>query len=389
MALTELDRQRLHEALDLARGSFGLTEPNPRVGCIIGLDNGEVLGRGATQAAGQAHAEVMALREAAAAGAALNGATAWVTLEPCAHHGRTPPCCDALIAAGIARCVVALGDPFPAVAGGGLRRLREAGVAVELVDDATIIEQATDINIGFLTRIKRGTPWVRLKVAASLDGRTALANGRSQWITGAAARADGHAWRRRASAVLTGVGTVLADDPRLDVRAVATVYQPLRIVLDTQLRTPPTAALLRPPGRAIIVAAAGQSARADALRAVGAEVWDEAAARPDLTALLRRLGQQGINELHIEAGPTLSGAWLETGLVDELLVYLAPSLLGPGRPFATLAERSTLPTAPDYRWQSVQTVGQDLRLLMRRDAIDSPLPVAGGLPASPGETVRR
>ncbi len=369
MPLSELDRTRLQRALQLARGSFGLTEPNPRVGCVIGSEAASIFGQGATQAAGQAHAEVMALRDAAGAGYKVRGATAWVTLEPCAHHGRTPPCCDALVAAGIARCVVVLQDPFPAVAGAGIARLRAAGVQVDIVRDPALIEQARDVNIGFFSRIERGRPWLRLKMAASLDGRTALADGRSQWITGEAARADGHAWRRRASAVMTGIGTVLADDPRLDVRAVPTAHQPLRIVLDSKLRTPVTAALLRPPGQALIIAAPGHAEKASALRQAGAEVWDDWAGRamPELPSLLQELAQRGVNELHVEAGPTLAGSLLAAGLDDELLVYLAPTLLGYGRPFALLPELQDIPATPSYAWRQVDTVGRDLRLLLRRD----------------------
>ncbi len=384
MPLSDLDRVRLNEALALARSSFGLTEPNPRVGCVIGSEGGEVFGRGATQAAGQAHAEVMALRDAAAAGHSVQGATAWVTLEPCAHHGRTPPCSDALIAAGIGRCVAALQDPFPAVAGAGLARLRAADIQVDLVDaaiDVDIANAARDINIGFFSRIERGRPWVRLKMAASLDGRSALENGHSQWITSEAARADGHAWRRRASAVMTGIGTVLADNPRLDVRAVPTVLQPLRIVLDTRLRTPPSAALLRAPGQALLVAAPGQpDSVVGALRAAGAEVWDDWPQQdmPPLPALLARFAARGVNELHVEAGPTLTGALLASGLADELLVYLAPTILGPGRPFALLPARTALPAAPDYRWHIIDVVGHDLRMLLRRFPAD-----AGGVFPTP------
>jgi len=217
--LRPLDHERLQQARGLAEASFGLTEPNPRVGCVIGLDDGQVLAEGATQQAGGPHAEVMALRDAAARGARTHGATAWVTLEPCAHHGRTPPCCDALVEAGIARVVIGSPDPFPQVNGAGIKRLRAAGVRVDLADGAER-EACRELNLGFFSRVERGRPWVRLKVAASVDGCTALLDGQSQWITGEAARRDGHAWRRRASAVLTGVGTVLADDPRLDVRLV-------------------------------------------------------------------------------------------------------------------------------------------------------------------------
>ena len=372
MSLAELDLLRLTEALDLARTSFGLTEPNPRVGCVIGTEAGDVLGRGATQAAGHAHAEVMALRDAQSVGSSVRGATAWVTLEPCAHQGLTPPCCDALVAAGIGRCVVALQDPFPAVAGAGLARMRAAGVVVEHVDDPAIVGAARDINIGFFTRMERGRPWVRVKVAASLDGRTALENGRSQWITGEASRADGHSWRRRASAVMTGIGTVLADDPRLDVRAVTTVNQPLRIVLDSRLRTPSSAALLRVPGKTLVIAAPGNSTAAEGLRAAGAEVWDDWRhnAMPLLSELLVRLANRGINEVHVEAGATLTGALLMAGLADELLVYLAPTILGPGRPFATLPTLAKLPATAGYHWVAYDAVGGDLRVRLRRDDPD-------------------
>lgn len=359
-----LDRTRLLEALALAEGSFGLTEPNPRVGCILGHADGRVIGRGATQQAGSAHGEVMALRDAASRGYPTQGATAWVTLEPCAHHGRTPPCCDALIEAGIARVVVAVGDPFPQVAGAGLARLRAAGVEVVMADD-DIAAAARNLNIGFFSRVQRGRPWVRLKVAASLDGRTALADGSSQWITGEAARADGHAWRRRASAVLTGIGTVLADDPRLDVRTVPTVLQPLRVVVDSALRTPPGARLLAPPGRGVfIVAGADNAGRRQALESRGAEVWVHpgTGGQVDLPSLLAALAARGVNELHVEAGPTLNAALLGAGLVDELLLYLAPKLIGPGRGLAALPALATLADAPTLRFVESAAVGADLRL---------------------------
>ena len=332
----------LTRALALAEQAIGLTEPNPRVGCVILAPDGRELGAGHTQAAGQAHAEVMALRDAAARGHDVRGAIAVVTLEPCSHHGRTPPCCDALIAAGIARVVAAAQDPNPQVAGQGLARLRAAGVAVDLADAAS--EAASrELNIGFFSRMQRGRPFVRLKSAISLDGRTALPDGRSQWITGEAARADGHAWRRRAGAVLTGIGTVLADDPRMDVRLVPTARQPLRLVLDPQGRLPATARILQPPGEARVIGPG----------------------RPELAGLMVELGAQGINELHVEAGPTLSGAFLDAGLVDELLIYQAPMLIGQGRPLAELAPLAGLADA--RRWDLVEAtpIGQDLRLRLR------------------------
>ena len=332
----------LQRALELAGQAVGLTDPNPRVGCVILAPDGRELGAGHTQAAGQAHAEVMALRDAAARGHDVRGATAVVTLEPCSHHGRTPPCCDALIAAGIARVVAAAEDPNPQVAGQGLARLKAAGISVELAGPQA--QQASrELNIGFFSRMQRGRPFVRLKSAISLDGRTALPDGRSQWITGEAARTDGHAWRRRAGAVLTGIGTVLADDPRLDVRLVPTARQPLRLVLDPQGRMPVAARVLQPPGEARVIGPG----------------------RADLPALLAELGTQGINELHVEAGPTLSGAFLDAGLVDELLVYQAPMLIGQGRPLAELAPLAGLGDA--RRWQLVEAtpIGQDLRLRLR------------------------
>lgn len=332
----------LHQALALAGQAIGLSDPNPRVGCVILSAEGQVLGSGHTQPAGQAHAEVMALRDAAAQGHDVRGATAVVTLEPCSHHGRTPPCCDALIAAGIARVVAAIEDPNPQVAGQGLARLRAAGIAVELADPAAA-DVARELNIGFFSRMQRGRPFVRLKSAISLDGRTALPDGRSQWITGEAARADGHAWRRRAGAVLTGIGTVLADDPRMDVRLVPTARQPLRIVLDPRGRMPATARILQPPGEVRIIGPG----------------------RADLSALMAELGSQGINELHVEAGPTLSGAFLDAGLVDELLVYQAPLLIGEGRPLATLTPLGGLDQARRWRVVEATPVGQDLRLRLR------------------------
>jgi diaminohydroxyphosphoribosylaminopyrimidine deaminase/5-amino-6-(5-phosphoribosylamino)uracil reductase len=367
MTSSPLDRERLREALALAETSFGLTEPNPRVGCVIGSESGAVFGRGATQQAGGPHAEVVALRDARAAGHELRGATAWVTLEPCAHHGRTPPCCDALIDAGIARVVVAVGDPFPQVAGEGIARLRAAGVRVEMAD-ADIADAARELNIGFFSRVQRQRPWVRMKIAASLDGRTALLNGASQWITGPEARADGHAWRRRASAVLTGIGTVLDDDPRLDVRHVPTARQPLRVVVDSRLQIPPTARLLQPPGKVLIYAAVDDASRSEALRAAGAQIerLPDDRGKVDLTAMLTDLARRGVNELHVEAGAKLNASLLKAGFVDELLVYLAPTLLGIGREMAALGPFQNLGERLDFGFVAVDRVGADLRLRARR-----------------------
>lgn len=342
-------------ALQLAEQAIGLSEPNPRVGCVIVSPSGALLGEGHTQAAGQAHAEVMALRDAQARGHGVAGATAYVTLEPCAHQGRTPPCCDTLIAAGLARVVVALGDPNPLVGGQGLARLRAAGIQV---DTGLLADVAAELNIGFLTRMRSGRPWVRLKWAASLDARTALPDGRSRWITGPDARLDGQRWRRRAGAVLTGIGTALADDPRLDVRDIATAKQPLRVLLDRQGRLPAAARLLQPPGELLQVH--GPDASPVATLSWQAPLGEDG--RLDLHAVLAELGSRGINELHVEAGSQLNGALLAAGLVDELLIYLAPKLLGPGRGVAELPLLAELDAARPWRWLDSQLLGGDLRL---------------------------
>ena len=374
-----LDNDRLRQALALAEGSFGLTEPNPRVGCVIGHEDGRILGRGATQQAGGPHAEIMALREAQALGNPVRGATAWVSLEPCAHHGRTPPCCDALIAAGMARVVVAVGDPFNQVDGAGIARLRAAGVQVDMAAQ-DISAAARDLNIGFFSRVQRGRPWLRLKIAASLDGSTALHNGSSQWITGEAARRDGHAWRRRASAVLTGIGTVLADDPRLDVRWVSTAAQPLRVVVDSHFRLPAGARLLAPPGQVLICGAADPASAPAALRNQSAELLSlpGPGGEVDLAALLRALAERGVNELHVEAGARLNGALLRAGLADELLIYLAPMLLGSGRPMASLGPFEALAQRLPLKWLECAPVGADLRI---RALVEGPADASATAPA--------
>ena len=358
----------ISQALGLAAQALFLSNPNPRVGCVLVAPDGRVIGQGFTQQAGGAHAEVMALRDAAAAGESTLGATAYVTLEPCAHQGRTGPCCDALVAAGVARVVASLEDPNPLVGGQGFARLRAAGVAVEVGPGAA---QARELNIGFFSRMVRGMPWVRLKVAASLDGTTALQNGASQWITSPEARADGHAWRARACALLTGIGTVRGDNPRLDVREVATPRQPQVVVVDSRLQTPPNASLLIA-ARACSVYAGGTldakfAARKAALEARGALVVQlpNAQGKVDLRAMLQDLGQRGINELHVEAGHQLNGSLLREGLVDELLVYLAPKLLGPGLGMAHLGVLTELAQGQALRFTSVDRVGPDLRVMAR------------------------
>jgi diaminohydroxyphosphoribosylaminopyrimidine deaminase / 5-amino-6-(5-phosphoribosylamino)uracil reductase len=352
------------QALSLATQAIGVSEPNPRVGCVIVSPDGVVLGSGHTQRAGDAHAEVVALR---AAGAAARGGTAYVTLEPCSHHGRTPPCCDALIEAGVAKVIVALEDPNPQVAGRGIARLRAAGIEVEVVGGEWGAA-SSELNIGFFSRMRRGKPWVRMKVAASLDGRTALTDGTSQWITGEAARADGHAWRKRAGAVLTGIGTVREDDPRLDVRAVATEVQPLRVVVDSRLEISAAARMLQPPGRALVYTTSNDAARVAALASDHVEVASLAAdahGKTDLAAMLADLARRGVNELHVEAGEKLNASLLRAGLVDELLLYVAPRLLGEGRGLAALGALGNLAESFDFEFLDVERVGADLRLRLR------------------------
>ncbi len=354
--------QGMRAALDeAARGMF-ITSPNPRVGCVIVRD-GQLIAAGHTQPAGQAHAEVQALREAAARGLDVRGATVYVSLEPCSHHGRTPPCVDALIEAGVARVVAAVKDPNPLVAGRGLARLQAAGITVTC---GVLEDEAREMNIGFFHRMQHGLPWVRMKVAASLDGGTALPNGQSQWITSAAARDDGHAWRARACAILTGIGTVKEDDPQLTVRAVATPRQPTRIIVDSQLDIDPRARVLEG-GGAWVVTVNPQPERAAALRERGAEVitLPDDGGKVDLHALMLLLGERQINELHVEAGTKLNGSLLSAGCVNELLVYMAPCLLGPSQPMARLPEVLSLDAGLRGRFHQVSTIGPDLRLLVR------------------------
>jgi len=355
----------MQQALALARRAVGLSEPNPRVGCVIvAADGRQVLGEGYTQAAGEAHAEIMALRDAAARGHSVAGATAYVTLEPCAHHGRTGPCCDALAAARIARVVAALPDPNPLVAGEGFARLRAGGVEVVTGPGAA---QARELNIGFFSRMVRRTPWLRMKIAASLDGKTALDNGASQWITSEPARADGHAWRARAGVVLTGIGTLLEDNPRLDVRLVPAPRQPDAVVVDSRLETPPDAKIFVPGRRLFIYAAVQDPQRQAALEARGAVVihLPGPGGKVDLAAMLRDLAAREINEVHVEAGHKLNGSLIREGLVDELLVYLAPKLVGQGRQMAHFGPLADLAGAVAFEFLSSERVGPDLRVVAR------------------------
>jgi diaminohydroxyphosphoribosylaminopyrimidine deaminase/5-amino-6-(5-phosphoribosylamino)uracil reductase len=351
----------MSRALELARRGLWTTDPNPRVGCV--LAHGErIVGEGWHEFAGGPHAEVVAL---AAAGEAARGATAWVTLEPCCHHGRTPPCSDALIAAGIGRVVYAMRDPNPRVDGGGAARLAAAGIAVE---GGVLERESTELNPGFIARMTRGRPWVTVKLAASLDGGTALPGGESRWITGEAAREDVQHLRARSSAVMTGSGTVLADDPRLDVRLPGATRQPLRVVLDSRLRTPPSARILAPPGQALILCSELDEVRAEALRAAGAEVVTVAvrAGNVDLEAALSLLAARQVNELLVECGAGLAGAFLTSGLVDELLLYVAPTLLGRGsRALADIDSPASMAERLEFAIVGHEDVGGDLLMRLR------------------------
>lgn len=358
MTFSEADHRFMSRALELARRGRFTTRPNPQVGCVV-VRNDEVVGEGWHQRAGEPHAEVHALRQA---GALATGATAYVTLEPCAHHGRTPPCCQALIDVGIRRVVVACEDPFPRVNGQGLQRLRDAGVQVDV---GLLREQAVELNRGFLANSSRGRPWVRLKFGMSLDGRTALADGRSKWITGEQAREDVHRWRLASGAILTGSGTLLADDPHLTARVpeVAEPLAPLRVVLDRRLRVPAGARVFDQQAPTLLVHA--RDARRDASPPAHVErlVLDDAEEGAQLGALLAELGRRGLHDVFVEAGPTLGGALLRTGLVDELLLYVAPRLLGDeARPLLAGLAPASLDAAPAFQLVDTLQLGADLRL---------------------------
>ncbi len=364
MPFSALDHTHMAQALSLAEQALFITSPNPRVGCVITNPAGDLLGQGHTQAAGQAHAEVMALRDAQARGHSTQGATAYVTLEPCSHHGRTGPCCDALLAAGIAKVVASIQDPNPQVAGQGLAKLQAMGVQVSV---GLMADQSQTLNIGFFKRMQNGTPWLRLKVAQSLDGQTALTNGASQWITGEAARLDGHHWRGRACAVLTGIGTVLEDNPLLNVRGVATPRQPHLLLVDSRLQTPLDARLWDVQRPVVIYHAEHHADKEAALQNQGATLvcLPGLGDKVDLAAMVQDMGHRAYNEVHIEAGHKLNGSLLKAGLVDELLLYLAPMLLGPGQPMAALPELSQLTQAQTWQFVDQRLLGADLRLLAR------------------------
>lgn len=356
------DAHHMARALRLAARGLNTTTPNPRVGCVIVRD-GQVVGEGWHVRAGEPHAEAHALQ---AAGDAARGATAYVTLEPCSHHGRTPPCADALVRAGVARVVAAMRDPNPLVAGQGLARLAAAGIATR----CGVLEQdARELNIGFVSRMTRGRPWVRLKTASTLDGVTALDNGVSQWITGPAARRDGHRWRARACAVLSGIGTVQEDNPSLTVREVPAERQPLRVIVDARLALSPAAKLFADIDRApvLVVCASDDVPNARALRDAGAEllVLPNDGGKVDLPALLQALGARGINELHAESGHKLNGSLLREGCVDELLMYVAPTVLGRGMGLFNLGPFDTLDQRVDVDIRDIRAVGRDWRVLAR------------------------
>ena len=375
MSFSAADHGFMTRALQLAQRGLYSTTPNPRVGCVIVRD-GNVIGEGWHEKAGEPHAEAAALAAIVGAGslcvpgnplrgqATALGATAYVTLEPCSHFGRTPPCADALIEAGVVRVVAAMPDPNPLVAGRGLTRLAKAGIDV---GSGLLAAAAEELNIGFVSRMTRGRPWLRLKVAASLDGKTALNNGVSQWITGADARRDAHAWRARSCAVLTGIGTVKDDNPRLTVREVPTTRQPLRVVIDSRLETPPDAAVLAG-GKVLIVAAQDDAERSAALKARGAEIvlLPNPQGKVDLAELLQELGRRGINEVLAEAGTRLNGSLLASGCVDELLIYQAPILIGDAaRGMFGLAELGDLAGVQRLDIIERRSVGADFRIRAR------------------------
>jgi len=365
MQFSPFDVEHMQRALSLAEQALFITSPNPRVGCVITAADGRLLGQGHTQQAGGAHAEIMALRDAQAQGLSVKGATAYVTLEPCAHHGRTGPCCEALINAGITKVVASLQDPNPQVAGQGFAKLRAAGIQVDM---GLLEDPAHELNIGFFQRMQSGKPWLRMKIAQSLDGHTALNNGQSQWLTQGPAREDGHRWRARACAVLSGIGTVLEDDPMLNVRGVDTPRQPDLLLVDSKLQTPLTAKLWKETRKVVIFHALTDPAKEGALKSHGAQLvhLPGPGEKVDLHAMVKQLGQMAYNEIHIEAGHKLNGSLLQAGLIDELLVYVAPLLTGPGQGMAALPMLTDLAGAQAWRYVQTEPIGADLRLLLRR-----------------------
>lgn len=362
--MSATDAGYMATALRLARNGLYTTDPNPRVGCVL-VKGGEIIAEGWHAQAGQAHAEVDALAKLADPGRA-RGATAYVTLEPCSHHGRTGPCCDALIQAGIGRVVVAMQDPNPLVAGNGLKKMRAAGIEVGC---GLLQSDAEQLNRGFIKRMVSGLPYVRSKLAMSLDGRTALANGESQWITSPQARRDVQAFRAESSAIVTGIDTVLADDPSLNARVDVTVKQPVRVVLDSKLRMPLNAKMLQLPGETWVITCSDDPAKQSRLRDAGCQVWQVGSrtGRVDLREAFRLLAQRQINTVWIEAGAALNGALLETDLVDEWLVYVAPCALGvQARGLFQFPELQNMAAKKSFKFNAVRQVGPDLRLTLSR-----------------------
>lgn len=362
---SDLDVKMMQRALLIAEQALYTASPNPRVGCIL-LRNETILGEGHTQSVGHDHAEIQAIKDARQHGHSLKGATAYVTLEPCSHIGRTLPCVHALIEAGISRVIAAMEDPNPLVLGSGLQALRDAGIIVQC---GLLEEEARELNLGFIHRMHHGHPWVRIKVASSIDGKTALENGQSQWITDTLARHDNHFWRARACAILSGIGTVSADNPRLDIRGVETSRQPLKVIADSYLNISEEAQLLRH-GLTLIATADIPTHHLDKqirLQAHGVKIIQlpNPQGKVDLHALMRYLAKQEINELHVEAGACLNGALLETGCVNELLIYLAPTLLGKGRDMFQIAPLTSLVQRHDLHFHQITQVGESLRLLLR------------------------
>jgi len=353
----------MRRALQLAQQAAYRASPNPRVGCVIVRD-GRILGEGSTQAAGSNHAEAEALVDARRNGHDARGTTVYVTLEPCSHFGRTPPCSTALIEAHVGRVIAAVEDPNPAVSGRGLEMLRSAGIDVRC---GLLEQEAADLNAGFFSRMQRGRPWVRLKIAASLDGKTALDNGVSQWITSDDARRDGHAWRARACAVLTGIGTVLADNAQMNVRLVDTPRQPLRVLVDSRLEVNPAARIFEGEGKVLVVCAVNDAEREAALQQVGAEVLclPDSNRKVDLGALMKALAARSINEVHVEAGFKLNGSLVRAQIVDELLVYLAPMLIGEAQGMVHLPALAELTAAQRLVFREVTQIGADVRILAR------------------------
>lgn len=362
--MSDSDAGFMARALELARNGFYTTDPNPRVGCVLVKDH-QIIAEGWHAQAGQAHAEVDALAKLTHPDLS-HGATAYVTLEPCSHHGRTGPCCEALIAAGIKRVVVAMQDPNPLVAGNGLKKMLDAGVEVSC---GLLQADAEQLNRGFIKRMLVGLPFVRSKLAMSLDGRTALANGRSQWITSPQARQDVQKWRAESSAIVTGIDTVLADDPSLNVRLDCAVKQPVRVILDSNLRMPLRAKMLQLPGETWLVTCNGDPAKQQGLLDVGCKIKQVAAhnGRIDLLQAFKFLAEQQINSVWVEAGATLNGALLDTALIDEWLVYVAPCVLGDqGRGLFHFPELQTLTDKKTFKFDAVRQVGPDLRLTLSR-----------------------